>query len=63
MGCNPTGSWRDFVARRTKFNRQYDEPKQDCREQNHHEIAEGFLLLLIKTAIYDCVRRQTFVLA
>ena len=54
---------RHRLVERAEFNQQHGEHEQDGGEQNHHEVAEGFLLLLVKAAVFDRAGRQPFVLA
>ena len=51
-----------FVER-AELDQQHREDQQDGHDQDEHEIAKGFLLLLVKAAEFDRARRQRFVRA
>ncbi len=54
---------RHRLVKRAEFNQQHGEHQQNGGEQHDQQVAEGFLLLLVKSAVFHRAGRQRFVLA
>ena len=48
---------------RTELQQGHREDQNDCHDQHHHQVAEGFFLLLVKSAVFNTAGREVGVSA